>query len=97
MRQVNYLKYLYIFALNFYYIDINIQLRGKSCDNINKDKVYFSEKKRKNKKYMELSKEIKNEEKNKENIQQIQNALKEALNINEEVNYFFIIFNIVRE
>ncbi len=46
---------------------------------------------------MELSKEIKNEEKNKENIQQIQNALKEALNINEEVNYFFIIFNIVRE
>ena len=38
---------------------------------------------------MELSKEIKSEEKNKENIQQIQNALKEALNINEEVNYFF--------
>ena len=67
------------------------------------NKLYLSIRRSKSKKNMKFSKEMKNKikkgeknQENNENIQKTKNALKEALNINEEVNIFFIIFNIVK-
>ena len=73
------------------YIDI-ILSRGKSCDVINKkNKIIISDIKINKKETSTDYKDLRNNEnENKESILQMQKALRDALDINDEVNIIFL-------